>query len=120
MLATRELNVDKLAESSHNLINEKLIYTHGCSITMNPVSEFTPEGLPTLILSNMPVQNTIPLHSRFWISPQLMPIERCARPASSFAMIGTCEPSANARPGDGRRLFFRTKPLRHCGHAGHS
>jgi uncharacterized membrane protein (UPF0182 family) len=59
MLATRELNVEKLPESSRNWINEKLIYTHGYGITMNPVNGFTPEGLPTLILSNMPVQSTV-------------------------------------------------------------
>jgi len=60
MLATRELNVEKLPESSRNWINEKLIYTHGYGVTMNPVNGFTPEGLPTLVLSNMPVQSTIP------------------------------------------------------------
>ena len=60
MLATRELNVDKLPESSHNWINDKLIYTHGYGITMNPVNGFTAEGLPTLLLSNMPVQSTTP------------------------------------------------------------
>jgi uncharacterized membrane protein (UPF0182 family) len=59
MLAPRELNVDKLPESSRNWINEKLIYTHGYGITMNPVNGFTAEGLPTLILSNMPVQSTV-------------------------------------------------------------
>ena len=59
MLATRELNVDKLPESSRNWINEKLIYTHGYGVTMNPVNGFTPEGLPTLVLSNMPIQSTI-------------------------------------------------------------
>jgi len=59
MLAARELNVDKLPDSSRNWINEKLIYTHGYGITMNPVNGFTPEGLPTLLLSNMPVQSTV-------------------------------------------------------------
>ena len=59
MLAVRELNVDKLPESSRNWINEKLIYTHGYGITMNPVNGFTPEGLPTLMLSNMPIQSTV-------------------------------------------------------------
>jgi uncharacterized protein len=59
MLAVRELNVDKLPESSQNWINDKLIYTHGYGITMNPVNGFTPEGLPTLMLSNMPVQSTV-------------------------------------------------------------
>jgi uncharacterized membrane protein (UPF0182 family) len=60
MLAARELNVDKLPESSRNWINEKLIYTHGYGITMNPVNGFTAEGLPKLMLSNMPVQSTVP------------------------------------------------------------
>jgi len=60
MLAARELNVEKLPESSRNWINEKLIYTHGYGITMNPVNGFTSEGLPTLILSNMPIQSTVP------------------------------------------------------------
>jgi uncharacterized protein len=60
MLAARELNVDKLPGSSRNWINEKLIYTHGYGVTMNPVNGFTPEGLPTLILGNMPIQSTVP------------------------------------------------------------
>ena len=60
MLAARELDVDKLPESSRNWINDKLIYTHGYGITMNPVNGFTSEGLPTLLLSNMPVQSTAP------------------------------------------------------------
>jgi uncharacterized membrane protein (UPF0182 family) len=60
MLATRELNVNKLPESSRNWINEKLIYTHGYGVTMNPVNGFTQEGLPAMILSNMPVQSTVP------------------------------------------------------------
>ena len=60
MLAARELNVEKLPESSRNWINERLIYTHGYGITMNPVNGFTSEGLPKLILSNMPVQSTVP------------------------------------------------------------
>ncbi len=59
MLAARELSVEKLPESSRNWINEKLIYTHGYGITMNPVNGFTPEGLPNLILSNMPIQSTV-------------------------------------------------------------
>jgi hypothetical protein len=60
MLAARELDVDKLPDSSRNWINERLVYTHGYGITMNPVNGFTPEGLPILMLSNMPVQSTVP------------------------------------------------------------
>ena len=60
MLAARELNVDRLPESSRNWINEKLIYTHGYGIVMTPVNGFTPEGLPDLVLRDMPVQSTVP------------------------------------------------------------
>ncbi|WP_263355624.1 UPF0182 family membrane protein [Acidicapsa ligni] len=59
MLAPRELSIEKLPVSSRNWINEKLIYTHGYGVTMNPVNGFTSEGLPTLLLSNMPVQSTV-------------------------------------------------------------
>ena len=60
MLAARELNIEQLPESSRNWINEKLIYTHGYGVTMNPVNGFTPEGLPALILRDMPVQTSVP------------------------------------------------------------
>src|SRR5215472_4422542 len=60
MLATRELSIEKLPESSRNWINEKLIYTHGFGVTMNPVNGFTSEGMPAFLLSNMPVQSTTP------------------------------------------------------------
>lgn len=60
MLAVRELNVDRLPDSSRNWINEKLVYTHGYGVTMNTVNGFTPAGLPDLLLGNMPVQSQIP------------------------------------------------------------
>jgi uncharacterized membrane protein (UPF0182 family) len=59
MLAARELSVEKLPVSSRNWINEKLIYTHGYGVTMNYVNGFTPEGLPDLLLKDMPVQSTV-------------------------------------------------------------
>jgi uncharacterized membrane protein (UPF0182 family) len=60
MLAARELSVNKLPESSRNWINEKLIYTHGYGVTMNPVNGFTAEGMPDLLLKDMPVQSRVP------------------------------------------------------------
>jgi hypothetical protein len=58
MLAARELNVDQLPEQSRNWINQHVVYTHGYGVTMNTVNEFTPEGLPNLVLKNMPVEST--------------------------------------------------------------
>jgi uncharacterized membrane protein (UPF0182 family) len=60
MLATRELSLNKLPAGSRNWVNERLIYTHGYGVTMNPVSRFTNEGQPELALFNMPVESTNP------------------------------------------------------------
>ncbi len=60
MLAARELSLNKLPSGSQNWVNERLIYTHGYGVTMNPVSRFSREGLPEFILSNMPVESTQP------------------------------------------------------------
>ncbi|MDE2449057.1 MAG: UPF0182 family protein [Gammaproteobacteria bacterium] len=60
MLAARELNVQKLPVSSRTWINEKLIYTHGYGVAMTSVNGFTPEGLPELVLQNMPVESSLP------------------------------------------------------------
>jgi len=58
MLSAREMNVDQLPEQSRNWINQHVVYTHGYGVTMNTVNEFTPEGLPNLVLKNMPVEST--------------------------------------------------------------
>ena len=61
MIAARELSLNKLpAGVQQNWINQRLIYTHGYGVTMNPVSKFSKEGLPQFILSNMPVESTRP------------------------------------------------------------
>jgi uncharacterized protein len=60
MLGTRELSLNKLPAASQNWVNQRLIYTHGYGVTMSPVSRFTKEGLPEFILSNMPVESTVP------------------------------------------------------------
>ena len=52
--------MNKLPSGSRNWVNERLIYTHGYGVTMNPVSQFTKEGLPEFVLSNMPVESTNP------------------------------------------------------------
>jgi uncharacterized membrane protein (UPF0182 family) len=60
MIAPREINDAKLPPSSRNWINDRLIYTHGYGVTMNSANGFTPEGLPQFVLSNMPVESTVP------------------------------------------------------------
>ncbi len=60
MIAARELNDSRLPEASRNWINQRLIYTHGYGVTMNTANEFTVEGRPRFILSNMPTESTVP------------------------------------------------------------
>lgn len=59
MLAARELNKANLPAPSW--VNQKLEFTHGYGIVMNPVNEVTPDGQPEFFIRDLPPQNTIPL-----------------------------------------------------------
>lgn len=60
MLATREMNLARLPSSANDWINQRLIFTHGYGVTMNPVNRFTADGRPDFVLSDMPVTSTVP------------------------------------------------------------
>lgn len=60
MIAARELDTSRLPANSRNWVNERLIYTHGYGIVMNTASEFTPEGRPRFVVSEMPLRSTAP------------------------------------------------------------
>jgi uncharacterized membrane protein (UPF0182 family) len=59
MLSVRELNNDTLPNRSW--VNEHLIYTHGYGLTLGPVNEVTPEGLPVLFIRDLPPVSTVDL-----------------------------------------------------------
>ncbi|MFC1965371.1 UPF0182 family protein [Chloroflexota bacterium] len=54
MLSARELSAEKLPGEAQTWINRKLLYTHGYGITLSPVNEVTPEGLPVLMVKDVP------------------------------------------------------------------
>lgn len=54
MLAARELFVDLLAESARTWINQHLVFTHGFGLVMNPVNKITGQGLPELLVKDIP------------------------------------------------------------------
>jgi uncharacterized membrane protein (UPF0182 family) len=60
MLSARELNANRLPEQSKTWINQHIVYTHGYGVAMSTVNEFTHEGLPHLVLKDMPVQSDAP------------------------------------------------------------
>ena len=59
MISGRE--VDKSQLQSPTWINQKLQFTHGYGIVMNPVNEFNADGLPNLWVKDIPPQASIDL-----------------------------------------------------------
>jgi len=54
MLAARELVVDQLPPQANTWVNRHLTYTHGYGLAASPVNEVTPEGLPQLLVKDLP------------------------------------------------------------------
>ncbi|NQT57138.1 MAG: UPF0182 family protein, partial [Desulfobacteraceae bacterium] len=54
MLSARELVVNKLPPQARTWVNRHLIYTHGYGLALSPVNEVTPEGLPNLLIKDLP------------------------------------------------------------------
>lgn len=52
MLSPRELAVESLP--NRTWINERFTFTHGYGLTLGPVNEATPEGLPVLLIKDIP------------------------------------------------------------------
>lgn len=57
LLSLRELNTANLPQ--RNFINERLTFTHGFGLTLSPVNEVTPEGLPVLFVKDLPPSSSI-------------------------------------------------------------
>ncbi|REJ84304.1 MAG: UPF0182 family protein [Bacteroidetes bacterium] len=60
MVSAREMNVNNLPDKSQTFVNRRFKYTHGNGITMNSVSEFTPDGLPNLLIKDIPPVSNVP------------------------------------------------------------
>lgn len=60
MLAVRELDTEQLPEQAQTWINRHLVYTHGYGAVASPVNEFTREGLPVMLVRDIPPQSADP------------------------------------------------------------
>lgn len=58
-LSAREMDITQL--QSPTWINQKLQFTHGYGVVMNPVNEISAEGLPNLWIKNLPPQSSVSL-----------------------------------------------------------
>jgi uncharacterized membrane protein (UPF0182 family) len=80
LLSPREMNAASLP--TRTFINEHLTFTHGMGLTLGPVNQVTPEGLPVLFVKDLPPVTTVSLRvSR----PQIYYGEL----ANDFVVVGT-------------------------------
>jgi uncharacterized membrane protein (UPF0182 family) len=59
MLSARELNSESIQNRSW--VNERLTFTHGYGLTLGPVNQVTTEGLPVLLIRDLPPVSTASL-----------------------------------------------------------
>jgi hypothetical protein len=58
MLSARELAPERNPQGG-SWVNQRIVFTHGLGVTMVPVSEVDPQGLPRLIIRDMPPKSAI-------------------------------------------------------------
>lgn len=61
MLAARELDIDQLPEQAQTWVNRHLVFTHGYGVCLSPVNEISTEGLPHLLVRDIPPQSADPV-----------------------------------------------------------
>ncbi len=54
MVSAREMQINNLPSQSQTFVNKRFKYTHGYGMTMATVTDFTPEGLPNLLVKDIP------------------------------------------------------------------
>jgi len=54
MLSARELSAEKLATQAQTWVNRKLQFTHGYGVVLSPVNEISSQGLPNLLVKDIP------------------------------------------------------------------
>jgi len=60
MVSAREMELSNLPIQSQTFVNKRFKYTHGNGITLTPVNEFTPDGLPHLLVKDIPPKSEYP------------------------------------------------------------
>ncbi|NER81619.1 MAG: UPF0182 family protein, partial [Leptolyngbya sp. SIO1D8] len=61
MLSARELDYSEAPSEAQTWVNQRLKFTHGYGIVMSPVNQVTPDGLPELMIKNVPPVSTVDL-----------------------------------------------------------
>jgi len=59
MISPRELDTSKIPEQARTWINEHLTFTHGYGVVINPVNKISGEGLPFLLVKDIPPVSSV-------------------------------------------------------------
>lgn len=94
MLAVRELDTEQLPEQAQTWINRHVIYTHGYGVVVSPVNEFTREGLPVMLLRDIPPQSADP------VLEITRPEVYFSEVTNEYAIVNTTEPEFDYPRGD--------------------
>ncbi|MBD3234177.1 MAG: hypothetical protein GF315_10695 [candidate division Zixibacteria bacterium] len=60
MVSAREMELSNLPEQSQTFVNRRFKYTHGYGLTLTTVADFTPQGLPNLLIKDIPPKAEYP------------------------------------------------------------
>ena len=60
MVSGREININNLPPQSQTFVNERFQYTHGYGIAMSTVNEFSSQGLPHMLIKDIPPKSEYP------------------------------------------------------------
>ena len=61
MLSAREMNYAEAPPEAQTWVNQRLKFTHGYGVVMSPVNRFSRDGLPELMIKNIPPESTVDL-----------------------------------------------------------
>ncbi len=95
MVSAREMELDNLPAQSQTFVNRRFKYTHGYGITMTDVSEFTSQGLPHLLIRDIPPK------SRYDTVKVLRPELYYGELTRSPALVNTTEEEFDYPSGEG-------------------
>ena len=94
MLSARELDPDSVTQS---WVNERLSYTHGYGLTLGPVNQVTTEGLPVLLIRDLPPVSTTNLQVT---QPSIYFGER----STNYVLVKTRQPEFHYPKGDDNEM----------------
>lgn len=61
VIAAREMDYTQASPEAQTWVNQRLKFTHGYGVVMSPVNEVTPDGLPRLLIQNVPPVSSVDL-----------------------------------------------------------